>query len=121
MQWFGMHGSAYGNWAVDECDLLLGLGVRFDDRVTGDTQKFAPKARIVHLDIDASEHNKNKRVEFPIQSDIKVRTWKVGGAHEGRQVRPAGNQSLARARSPNGSGSTRSVSRRAGTSSPRRP
>jgi acetolactate synthase-1/2/3 large subunit len=71
MQWFGMHGSAYGNWAVDECDLLLALGVRFDDRVTGDTQKFAPKAKIVHVDVDASEHNKNKRVQYPIQSDIK--------------------------------------------------
>ena len=71
MQWFGMHGSAYGNWAVDECDLLLVLGARFDDRITGDTQKFAAKARIVHVDIDASEHNKNKRVQYPVQSDLK--------------------------------------------------
>jgi acetolactate synthase-1/2/3 large subunit len=71
MQWFGMHGSAYGNWAVDECDLLLVLGARFDDRITGDTQKFAARAKIVHVDIDASEHNKNKRVQFPIQSDLK--------------------------------------------------
>jgi acetolactate synthase-1/2/3 large subunit len=71
MQWFGMHGSAYGNWAVDECDLLLVLGARFDDRITGDTQKFAARAKIVHVDIDASEHNKNKRVQYPIQSDLK--------------------------------------------------
>jgi thiamine pyrophosphate-dependent acetolactate synthase large subunit-like protein len=41
MQWFGMHGAAYGNWAVDESDLLLVLGARFDDRITGDTRKFA--------------------------------------------------------------------------------
>jgi len=71
MRWFGMHGSAYGNWAVDQCDLLLCLGARFDDRITGDTGKFAAKARIVHIDIDSSEHNKNKRVQLPIVSDIK--------------------------------------------------
>ena len=71
MQWFGMHGSAYGNWAVDQSDLLLCLGARFDDRITGDVSKFAPHARIVHIDIDTSEHNKNKRVLYPICSDIK--------------------------------------------------
>jgi len=71
MQWFGMHGSAYGNWAVDECDLLLCLGARFDDRITGDTRKFATRAKIVHIDIDASEHNKNVRVLLPVESDIK--------------------------------------------------
>ena len=72
MQWFGMHGSAYGNWAVDQSDLLLCFGARFDDRITGDTTKFAPHATIVHIDIDASEHNKNvKRIHLPITSDIK--------------------------------------------------
>lgn len=71
MQWFGMHGSAYGNWAVDEADLVLCFGARFDDRITGDTSKFAGGAKIVHIDIDASEHNKNKRVHLPIVSDIK--------------------------------------------------
>ncbi len=71
MQWFGMHGSAYGNWAVDQCDLLMVVGARFDDRITGDTGKFAAHARIVHIDIDASEHNKNKRVLLPIVSDVK--------------------------------------------------
>ncbi len=71
MRWFGMHGSAYGNWAVDQCDLLLCLGARFDDRITGDVNKFAADATIVHVDIDASEHNKNKRVQFPVVSDIK--------------------------------------------------
>jgi acetolactate synthase-1/2/3 large subunit len=70
MQWFGMHGAAYGNWAVDQCDLLLCVGARFDDRITGDTGKFAAHAKIVHIDIDASEHNKNKRVLLPIVSDI---------------------------------------------------
>jgi len=71
MQWFGMHGSAYGNWAVDQSDLLLCLGARFDDRITGDVNKFAAEATIVHIDIDPSEHNKNKRVSFPVVSDIQ--------------------------------------------------
>jgi len=71
MKWFGMHGSAYGNWAVDQSDLLLVLGARFDDRITGDVHTFAPHARIVHIDIDASEHNKNKRVQHAICSDLK--------------------------------------------------
>jgi acetolactate synthase-1/2/3 large subunit len=71
MQWFGMHGSAYGNWAVDQSDLLIAVGARFDDRITGDTSKFAAGATIVHIDIDASEHHKNKRVQLPITSDVK--------------------------------------------------
>lgn len=71
LRWFGMHGSAFGNWAVDQCDLLLCLGARFDDRITGDAGKFAGGATIVHIDIDASEHNKNKRVQYAIESDIK--------------------------------------------------
>ncbi len=71
LKWFGMHGSAYGNLAVHNCDLLLAFGVRFDDRITGDVSKFAPQAEIVHIDVDASEHNKNKIVHHPIISDIK--------------------------------------------------
>jgi acetolactate synthase-1/2/3 large subunit len=71
LHWFGMHGAAYGNWAVDQSDLVLCLGARFDDRITGAVETFAAKARIVHVDIDASEHNKNKQVHFPIVSDIK--------------------------------------------------
>ena len=73
MQWFGMHGAAYGNWAVDESDLLLVLGARFDDRITGDTRKFAAQAKIVHIDIDASEHNKNKRVHLAGRERREVR------------------------------------------------
>jgi len=71
MRWFGMHGAAYGNWAVDQSDLVICLGARFDDRITGDVSKFAAGATIVHVDIDASEHNKNKRVQYPIVSDVK--------------------------------------------------
>lgn len=71
LKWLGMHGSVYSNFAVDQSDLLLAFGVRFDDRVTGNVQAFAQKARIVHIDIDNSELNKNKRVDLPILGDIK--------------------------------------------------
>jgi acetolactate synthase I/II/III large subunit len=89
LRWLGMHGTAYANWAVngefqyrhhftdplvklkDGADLLLAFGVRFDDRVTGKVDKFCEGGTIVHIDIDASEHNKNKAVQLAIQSDIR--------------------------------------------------
>jgi acetolactate synthase-1/2/3 large subunit len=67
----GMHGSVYANYAVNEADLLLALGVRFDDRVTGKVSEFAKHGKIVHIDIDPSEINKNKEAHIPIVSDIK--------------------------------------------------
>ncbi len=89
LRWLGMHGAAYANWAVNGefeprkninepmkqiapgADLLLALGVRFDDRVTGKVDKFCEKGTIVHVDIDASEINKNRRVNLPVISDVK--------------------------------------------------
>ncbi len=71
LKWLGMHGTVYANCAVNEADLLLALGVRFDDRVTGKVEKFAEHGTIVHVDIDFSELNKNKVVKLPIHSDIK--------------------------------------------------
>jgi len=67
----GMHGSIYANWAVRDCDLLIALGVRFDDRVTGKLEAFAKHAKIIHVDIDPSEINKNKPAHIPICSDVK--------------------------------------------------
>lgn len=67
----GMHGSIYANYAVDNCDLLIALGVRFDDRVTGKVEEFARHAKIVHIDIDPSEINKNKEAHIPIVADVK--------------------------------------------------
>jgi acetolactate synthase-1/2/3 large subunit len=65
MRMLGMHGAAFANYAVDDCDFLLALGARFDDRVAGNPQKFAGNAKfIAHLDIDASEINKVKRVDW---------------------------------------------------------
>ena len=72
LKWLGMHGTVYANYAVDECDLLLALGVRFDDRVTGKVSEFAKRATIVHIDIDNSELNKNKAVHLPILADVRA-------------------------------------------------
>ena len=68
----GMHGTRYANTAITECDLLFAVGVRFDDRVTGRIETFAPNAAIVHIDIDPAEIGKNKPVEIPIVGDAKV-------------------------------------------------
>jgi acetolactate synthase-1/2/3 large subunit len=82
-----MHGAAYGNWAVDQSDLLLCVGARFDDRITGDTSKFAAGARIVHIDVDVSEHNKNKRVAMPIASDIKYALGRLNDLAEANRFK----------------------------------
>jgi acetolactate synthase-1/2/3 large subunit len=89
LRWLGMHGSAFANWAVNGefeprksatdpmrqiakgADLLLAFGVRFDDRVTGNVNKFCEHGTIVHIDIDPAEINKNKPANLPVVSDIK--------------------------------------------------
>ncbi len=68
----GMHGAKYANDAVNEADLLLAMGVRFDDRVTGKVPEFARHARIVHIDIDPNEINKNKAVDISIVCDLGI-------------------------------------------------
>jgi len=68
----GMHGMAYANMAVEETDLLIAIGMRFDDRVTAKIAEFAPKANIIHIDIDPAEIGKNVRVDVPIVGDVKV-------------------------------------------------
>jgi acetolactate synthase-1/2/3 large subunit len=67
----GMHGTYYANMAVQKSDLLIGIGVRFDDRVTGKTNSFAPDAKIVHIDIDPTSIRKNVRVDTPVVGDVK--------------------------------------------------
>ncbi|MHB8984989.1 MAG: biosynthetic-type acetolactate synthase large subunit [Eubacteriales bacterium] len=67
----GMHGTRYANYAVCECDLLIAVGARFDDRVTGKLETFAPEARIIHIDIDPAEIGKNVRVDVAITGDVK--------------------------------------------------
>ena len=67
----GMHGTVYANKAVNDCDLLIAIGARFDDRVTGDLTKFAPKSKIIHIDVDPSAIAKNVKVDVPIVGDVK--------------------------------------------------
>ncbi len=67
----GMHGTWYSNVAVHNCDVLIAVGARFDDRVTGNVDDFAPEATIVHIDIDPSAISKNVRVDVPIVGDVK--------------------------------------------------
>jgi len=68
----GMHGMAYANIAIDEADLIIGLGMRFDDRVTGRISDFAPNAKIIHVDIDASEVDKNVKSAVGLVGDLKA-------------------------------------------------
>ena len=71
LQMLGMHGAVYANIAMNRADLIIALGVRFDDRVTGKLTEFCKNAKFIHVDIDASEINKNILVDIPIQGDAK--------------------------------------------------
>jgi acetolactate synthase-1/2/3 large subunit len=68
----GMHGTVYANYSIQECDLLIAIGARFDDRVTGHIEKFAPKAKHIHIDIDPAEIGKNVKIDIPIVGDVKT-------------------------------------------------
>jgi len=68
----GMHGTAYANFAVTECDLLIAAGARFDDRVTGRLDGFAPRARVIHIDIDAAEMGKTRVPDVPVVADVRL-------------------------------------------------
>jgi acetolactate synthase-1/2/3 large subunit len=67
----GMHGTAYANFAVTECDLLIAVGARFDDRVTGKLDEFASRAKVIHIDIDPAEVGKNRAPNVPIVGDVR--------------------------------------------------
>ncbi|MFH0920849.1 MAG: biosynthetic-type acetolactate synthase large subunit [Fibrobacterota bacterium] len=67
----GMHGTVAANYAIQTCDLLIAIGTRFDDRVTGDLKTFAPKAQIAHVDVDPAEIGKNKKADLPIVGDAR--------------------------------------------------
>jgi len=72
LQMLGMHGTVYSNYAVNDADLLLAFGVRFDDRVTGKLTEFAKHGKIVHVDIDKSEIHKNKFAHVPVHGDLRA-------------------------------------------------
>ena len=74
-QWLGMlgmHGTFEANWAMHDCDVMINIGARFDDRVTGRTDKFSPKSKKIHVDIDPSSINKNIHVDLPIIGDARA-------------------------------------------------
>ncbi len=88
----GMHGTYEANMAMHECDVLLAIGARFDDRITGDTGKFCPKAKIIHIDIDPASISKNINVDIPIVGQVKKvldDMTKMLAENEGKQDKKA--------------------------------
>ncbi len=84
----GMHGTAYANFAVTECDLLIAIGARFDDRVTGKLDTFAPKAKVIHFEIDPAEINKNRVVEVSVLGDVGISLVKLLDLSKQRKTNP---------------------------------
>lgn len=89
----GMHGTAYANFAVTDCDLLMCVGARFDDRVTGKLDEFASRAKVIHIDIDPAEVGKNRVPDVPIVGDVKnvlldllARCQELGISHNSNQT-----------------------------------
>jgi acetolactate synthase-1/2/3 large subunit len=82
----GMHGTKYANYAIQECDLLLAIGSRFDDRVTGKVDEFAPNARVVHVDIDPTSISKTITADIPVVGDIKDVLAKLNGIVEAPRI-----------------------------------
>jgi len=68
----GMHGTGDGNLALSNCDVLVGIGTRFDDRLTGDIETFAPDAEVIHVDIDPAEISKNVKADYPLIGDAAI-------------------------------------------------
>src|SRR4051794_9220798 len=68
----GMHGSKFANWALNKCDLIIAVGSRFDDRVTGKVSAFAPGAKVIHFDIDAAEVGKIRQAEIPVVGPLRL-------------------------------------------------
>ena len=120
LEMLGMHGTYYANMAVHHSDVLVAVGARFDDRVTGKVDAFAPHAEIIHIDIDPSSIAKNIKVDVPIVGDCR-RVLKAlieaVQAGEGRRRRPARSARPGTTRSPTGSATSRSATSGATTSS----
>ncbi|MGW8194112.1 MAG: biosynthetic-type acetolactate synthase large subunit [Desulforhopalus sp.] len=92
MGMLGMHGTYTANMAVAECDLLIAVGARFDDRVTGKLEEFASKAEIIHIDIDPTSISKNVKVDIPIVADCKKALAAINGWFEDKSTIGSENQ-----------------------------
>ena len=84
----GMHGTYEANMAMHECDVLFAVGARFDDRITGDTGKFCPKAKIIHIDIDPASISKNINVDVPIVGEVKKVLTEMAALLESSDIAP---------------------------------
>ncbi|MEB3289925.1 MAG: biosynthetic-type acetolactate synthase large subunit [Leptolyngbya sp.] len=91
----GMHGTAYANFSVSECDLLIAVGARFDDRVTGKLDEFASRAQVIHIDIDPAEVGKNRTPQVPIVGDVKQVLVNLLERLEAENQLPPPNQTVA--------------------------
>jgi len=94
LKMLGMHGTRYANYAICEADLVIAVGARFDDRITGNIAEFAPKAKIIHIDIDPTAISKSVRVDIPIVGDAKDILSKLKSFTKGKK-RDAWNRKVA--------------------------
>jgi len=85
----GMHGTAYANFAVTECDLLIAVGARFDDRVTGKLDTFAPRAKVIHFEIDPAEIGKTRRADVAVLGDLAVSMAQLVEHSRQRELKPS--------------------------------
>ena len=92
--WPGMHGPKWSNWAMNKCDLLVAVGARFDDRVTGKLSAFAPGATVIHLDIDSAEISKLRQADIPVVGPLKQVL--AGLADELRALHGSGDAAVSR-------------------------
>ncbi len=98
----GMHGTAYANYAVSECDLLIAVGARFDDRVTGKADEWVQGRKIIHIDVDPAEIGKVLTADVPIVGDVKADPDRTAESRRARRLMPTGTPT-----SPSGSRTTR--------------
>ena len=90
--WPGMHGAKWSNWAMNKCDVLVAVGARFDDRVTGKLSAFAPGATVVHLDVDAAEIGKLRHADIPVVGPLKQILTELANAFEALKAEGVGSQ-----------------------------
>ena len=88
IQMLGMHGSYEANMAMHDCDLLIAVGARFDDRITGRLDKFSPNATVIHIDVDPSSISKNIKAHIPIHGDVKVAVNKLSEEIISKNLKP---------------------------------
>ena len=109
----GMHGSKYANWALNKADLMIAVGSRFDDRVTGKVSAFAPGAKVIHFDIDAAEVGKIRHAEIPVVGPLKLALAQLATEVRARARTPPPDRCRGCASSRSGASSSRSATDKA--------